>query len=69
MPSQRSANLSIADHVARPYREPRLVLVDPANLDAPGKRVDSQEPKPRPTRPWLRHMTEARPVIVWQGSS
>ena len=68
MPAQRTADLSIADHIARSDRETRFILVDPANLDAPGKRVDSQEPEPRPSGPWLRETAEARPVIVWQVS-
>ena len=68
MPAQRTADLRIADHIARSDRETRFILVDPANLDAPGKRVDSQEPEPRPSGPWLRETAEARPVIVWQVS-
>ena len=43
MPAQRLPDFSIADHVARPYWESRLVLVDSADLDAGRKRIDSIE--------------------------
>src|SRR5437016_3307209 len=68
MSAQRSADLRIADHVVRPYWEPRFILVYPANLDACGKRVDSQETERCPTGPWLAHVAEARPIIDcgWQ---
>src|SRR5262249_34682841 len=68
MPAQRTHDLRIADHIARSDREARFILVDPANLDAPGKGVNEQEPEPRPSGPWLRETAETRPVIVWQVS-
>ena len=63
MPTQGLPDVSISDHIARPYWETRLILVDAADLHAPRERVDGIETERCPAGPRLANVAETRPRI------